>query len=564
MATALSGFFPSRAKTVLGGIVAFAVLTVIGSGCSLRFRPIAKPRAAAESAPTAIDPRVVFRFFDEDFVSGGYQYAYPEASKLHIPEQSGHESEVSLQFDLVPGDYSGGAVCLYNLVYDLRSYYARGALQFWIKGSRGGEVATVGLVDDETRDGIKTAVRVPLDEFGGVTKEWRRISVPLSRFGRKGLSWDAGKRVEVPGPFDWNSVAEFRVEIKKGDNPDFRVWVDDIFVLKDIFAPAPEIPRDYWEDKQESITPPSAAADVKPVHTLFRDALPDGGFTYVYGGKTAVKVQPGSKANPGVLAAYMDGDFWSGITMSLGTSKKLDLKQGRQGRWGLSFWAKAAPGVKNVYVGLLDFRPDGNKTQSKVILGDFGSLDTAWRHFRIPLKRFGATGMYWDAGRKAEVPAEVDWSSIQELRFSIGKEENRIPAGTPASLYLDDIAIIEDIPGYVDPDLYWSAFKSDAPEIMLHDFESARDSGWGIGKGPRSEASFALGAGPAGDGRDRGKRSLGISYKLADWCDIIFRYDQQNRPAEQRDWTKYWGLRFSMYTDRPYLSVTLQVGDSGR
>jgi len=553
--------FFRRADSLLGVL---AVLSVLGTGCSLRFKPLLKEKEESPSSASARDPRVVFRFFDEDFVSGGYQYTYPEASKLHIPEESGHASDVSLQFDLDAGDYSGGAVCLYNLAYDLRTYYSTGALQFWIKGARGGEIATVGLVDDETRDGKKTAVRVPLSEFGGITQEWKLVTIPLSKFGRKGVFWDAKKRVEVPEPFDWTSVTEFRVEIKKGDNPAFRVWVDDIFVLKNVFEAVPEIPRDDWEDKQETIPPPVAATDVKPVHTLFKDELPAGAFTYVYGGKTAAKVQPGSKANPGVLAAYLDGNEWSGITLSLGAAKKLDLKQGRLGRWGLSFWAKGAPNVKSIYVGILDIRPDGNKTQSKVILGDFGILDTTWRHFRIPLKRFGASGLYWDAGRKAEVPAEMDWSSIQEFRFSVGKEDNRVPAGTPVSLYLDDIAVIEDIPGYVDPDVFWSAFKSDAPEIMLHDFESDRDSGWGIGMGPRSEVSYVLGPGPKGDGRERGKKSMGISYRLADWCDVIFQYDQQKRPAEQRDWTQYWGLRFSMYTDRPYQGVTLQVGDSGK
>jgi hypothetical protein len=561
MKSASSSLFTGSNNALRGAVAALALL---GAGCSLHFKPLRDPHAAPASASAAMDPRVVFRFFDEDFVSGGFQYTYPDASKLHIPEQSGHASEVSLQFDLDAGDYSGGAVCLYNLMYDLHPYYSAGALQFWIKGSRGGEVATVGLVDDEARDGKKTAVRVPLNEFGGITQDWKLVSIPLSRFGRKGVFWDAKKRVEIPEPFDWTAVTEFRVEIKKGDNSAFRVWVDDIFVLKNVFAPVPEIPRDDWEDKQETIPPPVAATDVKPVHTLFQDELPGGAFTYVYGGKTAAKVQPGSKANPGVLAAYMDGNEWSGITMNLGTTGKLDLQQGRQGRWGLSFWAKGAPNVKSVYVGLLDIRADGNKTQSKVVLGDFGQLDTTWRHFRIPLKSFVSSGLYWDAGRKAEVSAEVDWSSIQEIRFSIGKEENRVPAGTPVSLYLDDIAIIEDIPGYVDPDVFWSAFKSDAPELMLHDFETAQDSGWEINKGPKSEISFQVGAGPKGDGRGRGKRSMGIDYRLADWCDLIFDYARHNRPAEQRDWTKYWGLRFSLYTDRPYQGVTIQVGDAGK
>lgn len=546
------------------GFGALAIFSILASGCSLRLRPLPETDASASrGSASKVDPRTVFRFFDEDFVSGGFQYVYPDASKVHIPEESGHDSEVSLQFDLEANDFSGGSVCLYNLIYDLNPYYSTGALQFWIKGAKGGEIGSVGLVDDETRDGKKTVVRLPLSDFGGITSEWRLVSVPLARFGRKGVYWDAKKRVEEPQPFDWKSVSEFRIEIKKADNAAFRVWVDDIFVLRDVYEAAPEVPADYWEDRQEKIAPPSPATDVKPVYTLFRNSFPEGGFPYVYGGKTAMKVQPGDAENPGVLAAYLDGGDYSGATLSLGAGKKIGLRDGRQGKWGLSFWARGAPGVHNLYVGLLDIRPDGNKTQSKVILGDFGALDTAWRHYRIPLKRFAPSGLYWDAARKAEITADVDWNAIQEIRFSVGKGENKVAAGSPVAVYVDDIQIIEAIPGYVDPDEFWAAFKSDQGEVGLHDFEGVSDKGWEKTNGPKSEVSFKVGPAPAGEGKARGGNSLGISYRLADWCDVLYRYDGSGRPHELRDWTRHWGLRFSLYTDKAFQGVTVQVGDAG-
>lgn len=552
-----------KVSTLLPGLAALLTLGAVAAGCSFKLVPLPEPAADSANAIPSRDPRLVFRFFDEDFVAGGYQYTYPDAAKVMIPEESGHESEVSLQFDLEAGDFSGGSVCLYNLLYDVNAYYATGALQFWIKGARGGEIAWVGLVDDETRDGKKTVVRLPLNDFGGITNEWRLVSVPLSKFGRKGVFWDAKKRVEVPHPFDWKAVAEFRIEIKKADNTAFRVWVDDIFVLRDVYQPVQEAPQEYWEDKEEKIAPPPPATDVKPVYTFFKDGIPEGGFPYVYGGKTAVKAQPGDAANPGVLAAYIDGGDYSGATISLGAGKKLPLKKGREGKWGLSFWAKGAPGVKNVYVGLLDIRPDGNKTQTKVVLGDFGALDTTWKHFRIPLKRFTSNGLFWDAARKAEISSEMDWDAIQEFRLSIGKGENKVPQGSPVSLYVDDIQVIEEIPGYVDPDEYWAAFKSDKPELMLHDFEGAADKGWEKTHGPKSEVSFQVAAGPAGEGRERARKSLGIDYRLADWCDVLYRYGAGGRSDAERDWSGHWGLRFSMYTDKAFQGITVQVGDGG-
>ena len=145
----------------------------------------------------------MYRFFDEDFVSGGYAYWYPENSKVFIPEESGKNGEVAIEFDLDEKDYSGGSVCLYNLLYDLRPLYATGAIQFWIKGTMGGEIAWAALVDDENADGKKTVVRLPLHNFGGISKEWKLISIPLSAFGKRGVFWDAKKRVEVPERFQW-------------------------------------------------------------------------------------------------------------------------------------------------------------------------------------------------------------------------------------------------------------------------------------------------------------------------------------------------------------------------
>ena len=88
--------------------------------------------------------------------------------------------------------------------------------------------------------------------------------------------------------------------------------------------------------------PVTQANHGKVLHTLFQDALPEGGFTYLYGGKTAAKVQPGPKPEQGVLAAYLDGNEYSGVTLALGEGKNIDLRNPRSARGALCFWAKAA------------------------------------------------------------------------------------------------------------------------------------------------------------------------------------------------------------------------------
>lgn len=545
------GIFP-----VTLGLAAMA----LAGGCSLRFKPLKPADADAEAHAKAGDPRIVARFFDDDFVSGGYQYTYPDAAKVFIPEESGHESEVALQFDLTADDYSGGSVCLYNLLYDFTPYYSRGALQFWVKGAQGSEIAWVALVDDENRDGKKTVVRLPLNDFGGITNEWRLVSIPLAKFGRKGVYWDPKKRVEIPSTFDWNAVAEFRLEIKKADNKAFRVWVDDIFVLRDVFAPTVETPKEDWDDKKETLPmPPVAEAKHgKVLYTLFGDDIPEGGFSYVYGARTRAKVQPTTQAGKNVLASYMDPNEYSGVTLALGAGKNIDLRKPREGRGALAFWGKGGPGVKSIYVGILDVRPDGVKTQTKQILGDFGPIDTGWHYYQIPLKRFGNAGLYWDASKQTEVSSEMKWDQIGEVRFSENKDENKVDSTQAIAFYTKDIVITEDIPGYVDPDEYWNTFSSKEPERLLHDFESGA-KGWESSHGPKSDVAYAVDASAGHPGH-----SLSVTYKLADWCDVLYRFDANNAPEKKRDWTQHYGLHFKLFTNKAFQGVTIQIGDAGK
>jgi hypothetical protein len=559
---AMKNHAPRFFTTIAAAVLIFGITAA--SAFTLEIKPLVKaPEHTTGGVET--DPKLVFRFFDEDFVSGGYQYGYPEQSKVFIPEESGKNGEVSLQFDLIANDYSGGSVCLYNLLYDLTPYYQTSALAFWIKGAAGGEVAWVALVDEENADSKKTVVRLPINNFGGIKKEWTHIVVPLADFGKRGVFWDAKKRVEIPEQFEWNAVAEFRIEIKKNDNPSFRVWVDDIFILRDMVTPRPEKNEVLWEDRKVAATTPPYAAQpkVEVLHSLFDNDLPPGSFTYVYGGKTAVAVRPSANdPNRNVLCMYQDNADYSGVTVALGQGRNIDLSGLRTSKAGLAFWAKAAPKVKSVFVGLLDDESDGKKVQTKQPISDFGELDTSWKYFMIPLKRFLASGLWYDANRKAEIADPVVWNAINEIRFSVNKGENRVPDNEPVVLYIDKLSVIREIPGWIDPNQYWASFTSDKADATLHDFEAEKDKGWEKSSGAKSSVSFAAVATPPEKGRS-GNWSLAITYKLADYCDVYYDYGTTAAPKEKRDWTKHWGIMFSLYTDKPYQAVTVQVNDGG-
>jgi len=549
-------------------ILVAAVVTagILMLGCGLQLKPLASMvKDSGESKAAAGSDNVVFRFFDEDFISGGYPYWYPDNSNVFIPEESGKNGEVALQFDLIANDYSGGSVCLYNLLYDLEPYYSRGALQFWIKGKNGGEIAWAALVDEENSDGKKTVVRLPIQNYGGISSEWKLISIPLADFGKRGVYWDEKKRVEVPERFNWKGVAEFRLEIKKADNQEFTAWVDDIFIVKDVYEARPDVEEEYWDERKETIPPPpvSEKPQVTERNLFFGDEVPGGGFVYVYGGKTAYKVHASTPpTDKGILTCYLDNGDYSGVTLALGAGHSVNLEPAREMKAaGLGFWAKGAPGVNTIYLGILDDESDGMKVQTKLSIGDFGKIDTTWKYFMIPLRRFQTVGKYWDETKKAEVVGDIKWNQVNEIRFSNNKEENRLEPGEPVTFYVDDIAVIDSIPGYVDPEEYWAAFKSDAPNVMLLDFEEDQDlSKWEMSKGPKSDISLELVKSGAKDG---GEKAISITFKLNDWCDAVYHFKRNNDPMIKRDWSKYWGIKFDMYTAKPYQGINVQVNDAG-
>ncbi len=322
-------------------------------------------------------------------------------------------------------------------------------------------------------------------------------------------------------------------------------------------------PDEYWDLIEETVPSPDAPVpQLKHSQIWFRNQLPLKGFAYVYGGKTAYKVQRGASAEyTGVLSCYFDNEDYSGVTIALGKGNSVDLDPLRNAKAaGVGFWAKGADGTETVYIGLLDDESDGKKVQTKVSLRDFGKLDTAWSYFMIPLKRFQSKGKYWDATKKTEILADVNWHLINELRFSTNRGENHGVRGKPIRLYIGHLSIIDEIPGYKDPQEYWAAFSSQAPDLLLHDFETERADSWQTGMGPASQVKFELVPVTA---PGCATKALAITYQLNDWCDVMYDYRRNGRSDKDRNWTGYWGVKLMVYCEKSYQLLNLQVSDAG-
>ncbi len=320
---------------------------------------------------------------------------------------------------------------------------------------------------------------------------------------------------------------------------------------------------EYWDLLDEIINSPDKTNEsIKRSSVLFNNEIAQNGFTYVYGGKTAAKIQKGTnKSYSGILACYLDNDDYSGVTVVLGDNKTINIESIRnQKPSGIAFWAKGVSGNESIYVGLIDDESDGMKVQTKVALRDFGKVDTTWHYFMIPLKKFQVKGRYWDAVKKAEIVKDIDWKAISEVRFSVNKGENKVGSGKPVKFYIEDISFIEEIPGYFDPDKYWESFTSNEPDILLHDLESASDQAWETGSGPASQVKTEI---VKSTDKKYGEKSLAITYSLSDWCDVMYEYPKNNITDKKVNWSKHWGLKFDLYSTRPYQSLNIQINDAG-
>ncbi|MBR4558321.1 MAG: carbohydrate-binding protein [Fibrobacter sp.] len=521
-------------------------------------------------------PRVVpYKFFDDQYRQGGFDYAYGGKSKgITITKEGGYKSKAALNIKLDPSEYSGASVCLYNETFDLSKFLLDSKLEFMIKGKKGGESVKVGLLDEEVSDGKKTQVVLPMNKYiegGAITTEWKKVSIPLVDFPDRGLYWDNTRKSEFPARIDWDKIAEIRFSIDKSGAKDFEVWVDNIEIVKGNKKAKPKPKIVYWDENNDVINgpknPEKLDGKVKPVANgvFYSDGLK--GFSYSYGGLSAQREADSKTAgNKNVLALYIDNNDWSGVTYSLGEGKYIDLSKVRN-KGGLYFWIKGKLGGEKVYVGILDNQGNDIKSQTKISLNDWiegSKVGTDWKLVKIPLKKFNDKGKAWDANKQAEVAKDVQWNKIQEIRFSVGKGENAGEPGKPApvTIFVDQITFTETI-DWVDPDIKWDNWKSKAPDMVISDFEGkfAKDN-WEPSKGPKSKVEVEM---PFKTSKLDGN-SLNVKhFEMSDWVDVVLDFTKNTaaHDANGRDWTKHWGIMFDVYSERAWQSITVQVGDAG-
>jgi hypothetical protein len=313
---------------------------------------------------------------------------------------------------------------------------------------------------------------------------------------------------------------------------------------------------------QSSDAPTSAALKLEDavVGTFFDDDIPraSGGYTYSYGGKTVNKVlRTHTPGNAAVFAAYFDNDY-SGVNISEGNSKFLDLAPYRK-TGSLTFWIKGGPAAQKFMVGLMDNQGGDRKVQTKLSGDSYVAVkEGQWTQCRIPLKAFIDDGVYWDAKQKREISAKMDWSKITDFRISINRDENKVAAGKPVIFYLDQIQLTQTAKGIEDPDAYWAAFKSAAPDELVTDFTKWAEQ-WKGQHGSSADITVAVGPVPKNAPPAAKGRALKVDFKPGDWFDALIQ--TPNATGITKDWSKHYGVTVWLYTDKPYQSFDFVIQD---
>jgi hypothetical protein len=191
--------------------------------------------------------------------------------------------------------------------------------------------------------------------------------------------------------------------------------------------------------------------DKEVVTVVMREAIPrGGGYTYQYPRENPEPILTDKYAMEGALSMEIEliASDYSGVAICIAGSVDLTpyLEEGV-----LEFWIKGAQGGENALFVLVDdgVKSGGESLQVKLRSKSLGEITTEWKHFSIPLKLFGMTGVYWDAKNTREVMLPFSWSNFKGFRLEVRKDENE-----SFKVWIDDIVIKKHGKPYEGPANY--------------------------------------------------------------------------------------------------------------
>lgn len=192
--------------------------------------------------------------------------------------------------------------------------------------------------------------------------------------------------------------------------------------------------------------------DADVISVVMREGIPrGGGYTYQYPRENPEPFMTdvaGAKEGDLAMEIELIASDYSGVAICIAGSVDLTpyLEEGV-----LEFWIRGNAGGENALFVLVDdgVKSNGESFQVKLSSKSFGEITKEWKHFSIPLKSFGMTGVYWDEKNAKEVMGPFAWSNFKGFRLEVRKDEN-----TAFKVWIDDVVIKKTGQEYQGPSGY--------------------------------------------------------------------------------------------------------------
>lgn len=351
-----------------------------------------------------------------------YKYAYPEnGSKVEAPLQGKNRS---LNYTLKGDVWSGGGIGVDK--QRAADYVEAGALEFYVRGAKGGEKADVGFVQakglDEKKD-LAFQVLLPITNYGKITTAWTKVTIPLKDFPKEGSRWIESENRRAAGAFNWNRVSEFVIGREPGLAEPVGISFANVAIVGSYDPKALEAGKPKAEAPKGSVT-------------FYADAFSaDGGGAYAYPAAAKVAEVAGGHASKMALKASLITTAWSGGGIYRAPLNLTSFKD----KGVLELWAKGGKGGEEVYIGLVG---KSNGMTVRLSSNSYlpGGLKTEWQKVTIPLSDYPANGAHWDEATQKNLNAPFDWASVSEVMF-----DNNGANNNNAAIFFDDV-VIKDKP----------------------------------------------------------------------------------------------------------------------
>lgn len=347
-----------------------------------------------------------------------YKYAFPEGGSTVDSQKNGENRQ--LVYSLKSDVWAGGGIGVDKL--RLKDYVATGALEFYVRGAKGGEKLDVGFVQAKGLEATDLAYQIlaNVNRYAKITTAWTKVTIPLKDFPVEGSRWIESEQRRATGPFNWNRVSEFVVSREPGAAGKETVAFANVKVVGS------------YDAAKVQAAAPKAAKVTSTVIFYAEGYAGDGGGGYTYPAGTAkLEEAAGGHDSKLALKATLITTAWSGGGIYRAPLDISALKD----KGVLEVWAKGGKGGEEVYLGLVD---KANGASVRLSSNSYlpGGLKTEWTKIQIPLKDFPKTGAKWDEATQKNLTFDFDWTKVSEVLF-----DNNGPQHDNAVVYLDDVAV---------------------------------------------------------------------------------------------------------------------------